>query len=155
MTVTDVEPLLEDSIDIAAPPPEVWALVTDLPRMAQWSPQVVKTIVRGGPVGRGTRTLNVNRRGLLLWPTRAEVVTFEPHRRFAFRIKDNTTVWSFTLEPIEGGTRLTERREAAAGVTAISAWLTRHVLGGQAQFTSELRAGIRQTLERIRKAAES
>ena len=47
----------------------------------------------------GTTFVNINRRGALFWPTQAKVVRFEPHREFAFRIKENWTIWSFTLEP--------------------------------------------------------
>ena len=61
---------LEESIEVAAPPAKVWSLLTDLPRMASWSPQVVKTLVRR-PVRLGTRSFNLNRRGLLFWPTRS------------------------------------------------------------------------------------
>ncbi|WP_245993939.1 SRPBCC family protein [Nocardioides immobilis] len=35
---------LEATLEIAATPEEIWPLVSDLPRMASWSPQVVKTI---------------------------------------------------------------------------------------------------------------
>jgi uncharacterized protein YndB with AHSA1/START domain len=151
----DVEPLLEETIEVAAPPAAVWALVSDVARMASWSPQVVKTFVRGGPVRDGTRFFNINRRGPLFWPTRAKVVTFEPHRELAFRIKENWTVWSFTLEPTEsGGTRVTERRRAPDGISGVSHRLTRVALGGQQVFTEELRAGMRQTLERIRAELE-
>ena len=108
--MTQVETLIEESIEVDAPPATVWKLVTDLPRMASWSPQVVRTVVRGGPVQLGTRTVNINRRGVLVWPTRSKVVRFEPHRDFAFRIKDNKTIWSFTLEPTTAGTRVVQRR---------------------------------------------
>ena len=151
----DVEPLLEETIEVAAPPAAVWALVSDVARMASWSPQVVRTVVRGRPVQEGTRFFNLNRRGLLFWPTQAKVVTCEPHREFAFRIKENWTVWSFTLEPTEsGGTRVTERRSAPDGISGVSRGLTRIALGGQQVFTEELRAGMRETLERIRTEAE-
>ncbi|MFC7495540.1 MULTISPECIES: SRPBCC family protein [unclassified Nocardioides] len=154
-TAERIEPLLEDTIDIAAPPDAVWALVSDVVRMSSWSPQVVRTVVRGGPVRQGTRFLNLNRRGPLFWPTRAKVVAFEPERLFAFRIRDNWTVWSFTLEPTsDGGTRLVERREAPHGISGISQRLTRLALGGQQTFTGELRAGMRQTLQRIKADAE-
>jgi uncharacterized protein YndB with AHSA1/START domain len=149
---TDAE--LEQSIEIAAPPARVWALVTDLPRMAAWSPQVVKTFVKG-PVQLGTRTLNVNRRGLLVWPTRAKVVRFEPHREFAFRVKDNFTIWSFTLEPTGTGTRLTQRRETPDGISDISVRLTKVALGGQDQFRAELLEGMQQTLAAIKADAEA
>lgn len=145
---------LEQTIEIAAPPVKVWSLVTDLGRMASWSPQVVKTFVRR-PVRLGTTTLNINRRGPLVWPTRAKVVRFEPHREFAFRIKDNFTIWSFTLEPTGSGTRVTQRRETPDGISDISLRLTRLVLGGQEQFAAELREGMAQTLERLKAEAEA
>ncbi|MGZ4445643.1 MAG: SRPBCC family protein [Nocardioides sp.] len=151
-----IEPLLEETIEVAATPAQVWALVSDLPRMATWSPQVARTFVRGGgPVGLGTRTLNVNRRGLLVWPTRAKVVRFEPHTEIALRIKDNFTIWSFTLEPTETGTRIVQRREAPDGISSVSLRLTDSVLGGQRGFTEELRAGMRQTLARIKAEVEA
>ena len=150
-----IEPLIEDSIEIDAAPSRVWALVSDLPRMASWSPQVVRTVVLGGAVRRGSLTINLTRRGPLFWPTQAKVVRFDRDREFAFRVVENRAIWSFTLEPTEtGGTRLTERRELPEGLSGLSKTLTRYVLGGQEVFTSELRAGIRQTLERVKAEAE-
>jgi uncharacterized protein YndB with AHSA1/START domain len=156
MTTTPTHAQLEATIEIAAPPAKVWSLVTDVKRMASWSPQVVKTVVRGGgPVAQGTKFFNINRRGLLVWPTQSMVVRFEPHTDFAFRIKENYTIWSFALEPTaDGGTRLTERRETPQGISDLSLGLTRTVLGGVSKFTDELRAGIQQTLERIKAEAE-
>jgi hypothetical protein len=151
---TQVEALIEESIEVGAAPATVWSLVTDLPRMASWSPQVVRTVVRGGPVQLGTRSVNINRRGLLFWPTRSTVVRFEPHREFAFRIKDNLTVWSFTLEPTDAGTRVVQRREAPHGTSPISDSLIRRLLGGQRSFQGELREGMRQTLRGIKADAE-
>jgi len=153
--MSQVEALIEESIDVDATPERVWSLVTDLPRMARWSPQVVRTVVRGGgPVRLGTRAVNVNRKGLLVWPTRSKVVRFEPHRDFAFRIKDNFTVWSFALEATEGGTRVVQRREAPDGTSPISDTLVRRVLGGQEGFQAELREGMRRTLRALKADAE-
>ncbi|MCW2844511.1 MAG: hypothetical protein JWN22_2427 [Nocardioides sp.] len=148
---------LEETVEVDAPPATVWSLVSDVARMASWSPQVVKTFVRGGgPVQLGTRTLNINHLGLLVWPTQARVVRFEPHREFAIRVKDNFTIWSFTLEPTDtGGTRITQRRETPDGISSISRRLTDTVLGGQERFTVVLRDGMRQTLERIKAEAET
>ena|SRR5688572_29090720 len=153
--MNQVEALIEESIEVDATPATVWKLVTDLPRMAAWSPQVVRTVVRGGPVGLGTRTVNVNRRGPLVWPTRSKVVRFEPHRDFAFRIKDNNTIWSFTLEPTASGTRVVQRREAPHGTTKISDTLVRALMGGQRSFQGELRSGMQQTLRRLKADAEA
>ncbi len=153
---TDIEPLLEETIEVAAPPVQVWALVSDLARMASWSPQVVRTIVRGGPVSLGTRTININRRGLLVWPTRSTVIRFEPHREIAFRVQENNAVWSFTLEPTDaGGTRIIQRREAPDGLSTVSVKLTDVAFGGQPAFTAELREGMRETLARIKSEVEA
>lgn len=116
---------------------------------------MLKTFVRGGNVRLGAEAVNINRRGLLVWPTRSKVVRFEPHRDFAFCIKDNLTVWSFELEPVDGGTRLTQRRETPRGISDISLKLTDRVLGGQETFTAELREGMQQTLRRIKDEAEA
>ena len=45
---TQIEPLLEETIEVDASPARVWSLVSDLRRMANWSTQVKKTFVRGG-----------------------------------------------------------------------------------------------------------
>lgn len=149
-----IDPLLEETIEIAAPPERVWQLVTDLPRMASWSPEVAKTIVRGGPVGLGTRALNINRRGWRVWPTRSKVVRFEPHTEFAFRIKDNKTIWSFALEPTATGTRLTQRREAPDGLTVISARGLKLMFGGIENYQALAREGMKQTLAQIKADVE-
>lgn len=154
-TSTITAPQLEASIEIAAPPAQVWALVTDLAKMASWSPQVVRSVIRGGAVKQGTKFFNINRRGPLFWPTQAMVVRFEPHTDFAFRVKENFTIWSFALEPTtDGGTRVTQRRETPKGVSGLSLNLTKYVLGGVDKFTDELRVGMAQTLERIKAEAE-
>ncbi len=147
---------LEASIDVAAPPAAVWAMVSDIERMASWSPQVVRTKIKGGAVQQGTRFANLNRQGLLLWPTNGKVVRFDPHRAFAFRIAENRTIWSFELEPIPGGgTRITQRRELPDGISNLSLRMTKVALGGVPKFTDRLRAGMQQTLERIKAEAEA
>ena len=155
------EKLLEDIIEISAPAEQVWSLVTDIPAMAKWSPQVVKSSVKGGVVKQGATFSNLNKQGLKRWPTGGKVVRFQPPTattpgEFAFRIRENRTVWSFELEPTaDGGTKLTERRETPQGISNVSLVLTKVVLGGQKGFTAELRQGIRQTLERIKAEAEA
>lgn len=144
-------------MEIAAPPERVWALVSDLPRLAEWSPQVVRTFLRGGrPVRLGTLMVNINRRGFLVWPTQAKVVRFEAGREVAFKVKENQSTWSFTLEPVDGGagTRVVQRREAPDGITPLSLRLTDRMLGGQTTFQAELRAGMQQTLAQIKDEAE-
>lgn len=150
-TVNDTQ--LEASIEIDAPPATLWAMITDVRRMASWSPQVVKTVVLGGPLRRGTRFFNLNQQGWKHWPTNAQVVRFAPHRDFAFKVLENRTVWSFELEPTETGTRVTQRRETPEGVSMLSRALTKAVLGGQEPFCAELLDGMKTTLERLKAEA--
>ena len=155
MPLTDVAPL-EASIEIAAPPAEVWHLVSDLRNMSRWSPQCRKTIVRGGVMREGAKVINLNRRGLLFWPTQAMVTEFDPEQKIAFRIKENWTIWSFTLTATPaGGTRLVQRREAPTGISEVSVRLTKAVLGGVDRFTTELQQGMSQTLQQIKQDAEA
>lgn len=146
---------IEQSVEIAAPPETVWELVSNLPRLAEWSPQVVKSIVLGGgDVHGGSFLLNINRRGLLFWPTRSKVVRFSAPREVAWRIKENGSTWSFTLEPTATGTRLIHRRDLSDGLSSVSAKLTDRFMGGQEVFQEELQAGMRQTLGRVKDLAE-
>ena len=152
-------PTIETSVEVAAPPVRVWELVSDLRNMSRWSPQTVKSFVRGGKVdgriGLGTRLLNVNRRGFMVWPTQSRVVRFVPEQEVAFRVKENFTVWSYSLEPTEsGGTRLISRREAPDGISDVSVKLTKAAFGGVDSFAGELEQGMRQTLQRIKADAE-
>lgn len=151
-------PVLEESIEIAAPPARVWALVGDPRRMPEWSSQVDSTRLATGheEVGLGARLTNRNVLGELAWITHAEVVRFAPGHEIAFRIEENWSIWSFTLTPSPGGgTTLTQRREAPDGLSAYSLQAQDTWLGGQQAFTETLRAGMAETLDRIRVAAET
>jgi uncharacterized protein YndB with AHSA1/START domain len=146
---------LTATITVSAPPAQVWALVTDVARMAEWSPQVVRTFVLGGPVRLGTRFMNLNHQGWKHWPTSAKVVRFTPHSDFAFRVTENRTVWSFQLEPTaDGGTHVTHRRETPDGIAPVSNILVNAVLGGQESFVPELLEGMSRTLERLKADVE-
>lgn len=157
MTTDQQHAQLEASIEIDAAPAQVWALISDPRRIASYSPQVVRSFVRGrGPIEKGTKFLNLNHRGPVFWPTQAMVVRCEPHTEFAFRIKENYTIWSFALEPTaDGGTRLTQRRETPKGISQLSLKSTAIAMGGVPKFTGELQQGMVQTLGKIKAAAEA
>ncbi|WBP95180.1 SRPBCC family protein [Mycolicibacterium neoaurum] len=146
-------PLLQAQIDIDAPPAKVWALISDLSRMPEWSPQTRKMKLLGG-MRVGAKTVNVNRRGLQAWPTTSTITAIEPERRLAFRVDLNGTEWSYELEPIDGGTRVIESRRAPNGVKKVSTVLVNAMMGGVPSFEEELVDGMNQTLARIKAAAE-
>ena len=129
--------------------------MSDLKRMGEWSPQCKKMIIRGEPIGLGTRTININRRGPLVWPTTAKIICFAPEKELGWRVAENNTVWSYTLEPTDGGVKLIERREAPNGTSKISAFLVDKVFGGNDSFEKELGQGMVETLGKIKRAAEA
>ncbi|MEU2172602.1 SRPBCC family protein [Nocardia sp. NPDC019219] len=145
---------LEASIDISAPPERVWAVVSDLRRMPEFSPQCVRMVALGS-LKAGTWTLNLNRDGKKFWPTTARIVRFEPNRAFAFRVNENRTVWSYTLEPTESGTRLIERRDVPNGTTWFSRRAIDAALGGELPFEEALVRGMNETLGNIKTAVEA
>ncbi|OKH85677.1 polyketide cyclase [Mycobacterium sp. ST-F2] len=150
------QPVLEESIDIAAPPDAVWTLVSDVRRMAEWSPQVESTRLRGGAeqVADGVEFTNLNSNGTFQWKTHGTIVRLDHGREIAFRIKENWAIWSLCLEPTPGGTRLTQRRENPDGSPAATAQVIDAYLGGQDAFTESMRDGMRQTLQAIKAAAK-
>jgi hypothetical protein len=107
-----------------------------------------------GPLRQGTRTLNLNRRNRMFWPTTSKVVEVVPEKKLAFRVDANRTIWSYELEPIAEGTRLIESRHAENGVSAFSNLSQNVLFGGSTNFERELLEGMNGSLARIKAAAE-
>lgn len=146
-------PLLQAHVDIDAPASKVWALISDFRRMPEWSPQC-RWMKAFGALRQGTRTLNLNRRSRMFWPTTSTVVEFIPQQKLAFRVDANRTIWSYELEPNGEGTRLIESRHAENGINALSSLSINTFFGGTANFESELLDGIKSSLAKIKAAAE-
>jgi len=147
-------PLLQAQVDIKAPVSKVWALVSDFRRMPQWSPQC-RLMRPLGPVRQGTRTVNLNRRNLMFWPTTSTVVEMIPEQKLAFRVNANNTIWSYELQPIPEGTRVIESRHAENGVKPVSSMAVNTLFGGTANFELELVDGMNTSLAKIKAAAEN
>ena len=146
---------LEASIDIAAPPGQVWEVVSDLKRMPEWSPQC-RRMQPLGKVRAGTRTINLNKQGWKYWPTTSKVVRFEPNKTIAFRVLENRSVWSFEITPNANGSTLTQRREIPpSGTSWISSFGIEKALGGNTSFEVALVDGMNSTLSKIKSAAEN
>ncbi|MGV9408485.1 SRPBCC family protein [Nocardia sp. NPDC003693] len=150
-------PLLQDAIEIGAPLEQVWELVKDVRRMADWSPQVSSTRLRKGfdQVELGAQFTSLNSEGGFDWVTHGEVVRYEDQQELAFRIEENWVIWSYALERAgANATRLTQRRDTPEGVSPLSKQFTENYPGGTEAFTASMRAGMRQTLENIKSQAE-
>jgi uncharacterized protein YndB with AHSA1/START domain len=145
--------LLQAQIDINAPVGKVWELVSDLSRMPQWSPQC-RLMKSRGPVRQGTKTLNLNRRNRMWWPTTSTVTEVIPEKKLAFRVNQNNTIWSYELQATDTGTRLLETRHAENGVKPAANMTVNVLFGGVPNFERELVEGMHESLSRIKAAAE-
>lgn len=148
---------LHVSIDIAAPPADVWKLVSDVRRMGEWSPECRKVIVwrRGGRVRLGTWLTGINKAGWVVWPTNCKVFTFEPEQTIGWRVVESGARWSYQLDQVGDVTKLTERRELPDGKTWIAQVFARTALGGDENHDRHLRRGMEKTLRRIKDEVES
>ena len=127
---------------------------SDLARMGEWSPECRKVIVFGTP-REGAHLVGFNRRRWALWPTNSRIVRYEPGRAIAWKVFSNRSTWTYELEPINGGTRLTERRDVPPqGLAPVAEFLAKVFLGGVESHDAELQDGTRATLDRIKSEVE-
>ena len=145
-------PLLQADITINAPVAKVWALISDLDNMPKWSPQC-RAMKAVGAVKVGTKTVNVNRRGAMFWPTTSTITALDAQKKLSFRVNTNNTEWTYDLEPAGTGTKVTVSRRAEA-VKPISSTLINRFMGGVPNFEVELVEGMKTSLGRIKAAAE-
>ena len=99
--------------DIAAPSEKVWALVTDLPRMGEWSPENAGGEWVQGATGPalGSVFQGKNKNGIRRWTTNVTVVVYEPNAAFEFAVTTGplpVARWRYDFEETDGGCRVTE-----------------------------------------------
>src|SRR5205823_586300 len=100
-------PTFELTLDVARPPADVFAYLTDMSKLPEWQSTVV-TASADGPVRLGTR---IRERRKFLGrdvQTELEVTTYEAPNRFdaKSRVGPVRLQIRHTLEPSEGATRL-------------------------------------------------
>lgn len=156
-----MQPLDHDEItmDIDAPPLQVYELVADVTRMPQFSPEIVACTwldgATGPTVGARFEATNKNRRGPK-WKNRPVVTVADPGREFTFSRTEKmagTLVWRYRFEPHGSGTRVTESYEVTEPLSRLGWFIIERFFGGTDR-RGDLRTGMQQTLERIRAVAE-
>jgi hypothetical protein len=113
----------ELSIHVDASARELYALVSDVTRTPQFSPEVVACVwldgATGPRVGARFEATNAVGRGKR-WKNRPVVTVADPGREFAFARTEplaGTVVWRYRFEPEAGGTRITESYEVTRPIT--------------------------------------
>jgi uncharacterized protein YndB with AHSA1/START domain len=141
---------------VDAPPERVWAALSDLARMPDWSPELVRMVpLKRGGLRVGQWYLGINRRRAVVWPTRSVVAEVEPGRRLTWDTKSSGARWIWELVPEGDGTRVVHRRPVPTGITGMSKVFAPLFLGGSEGHADELEAGMARTVERLKAAVGS
>ena len=100
--------------DILATPSELWTLVSDLPRMGEFSPENQGGAWIKGSTGPavGAQFKGNNQNGSKKWSTTAKVTQCEPGKTFGFRVVVGPVKiadWHYAIADLgDGTTRVTE-----------------------------------------------
>ncbi len=139
-----------------ADPTAVWDVVADVTRVGEWSHECHgATWVEGAIEARpGARFRGTNRVGRVGWSRTNEVVTADRPHTFAWRTVPtafyrDSTRWTITCEPVDGGTRIVQRFE----VLALSAFMAR-LIYLVTPAHRDRSAALRSDLERLGALAE-
>jgi uncharacterized protein YndB with AHSA1/START domain len=143
--------------EVHAPADRVWAMVADLTRMKEWSPENDGVAWRNGATSAvpGARFTGTNRRESKRWSTVGTILESEPGRVLAFRITavgQKVSTWRYRFESTDSGCAVTETwiDERNALVKFLGARVS-----GVADRATHNRAGMEQTLANLKAAAEA
>jgi hypothetical protein len=141
---------------IAASPERIYALVADLPRMAEWSPECKAVEWTGDSTGPAVGATFVGHNvggpgGLMKWSRTGTVRVATPGREFAFATSEGGregVLWRYELEAVEGGTLVRESYR----VDWIPTWA--RIVDVPTNRARELAESMQHTLARLKAAAE-
>ena len=145
------------TVHVRAAPERVYELVSDLPRMGEWSPENTGGRWVGGASGPsvGARFKGTNKNNGRRWSTTVTVVEATPGDAFVFDVSFGPFAvarWSYRIAPSDGGCDVTERwDDRRSGLWGAIGTVGSGVRDRRA-FTE---TSIRTTLERVKAAAEA
>lgn len=147
---------IEVSRDIQAPADAVYAAISDVTRMGEWSEECHGAEWHegfDGPVV-GATFDGHNRNGGNEWTTQGKIVEADPGRAFAFECSMydfHYSTWGYSIEPTASGCRVTEWSEdlRPESVLEMSAQIS-----GIEDRTGRNRQTMSGTLERLAAALE-
>lgn len=107
---------IEITRDIAAPPEDVYAAISDVTRMGEWSAECHTCEWHDGFDGPtlGATFDGHNRNGDHEWTSQGRVIEADPGRAFTFECSMfdfHYSTWGYRIEAIDTGSRVTEWNE--------------------------------------------
>ncbi|MHB1138914.1 MAG: SRPBCC family protein [Microthrixaceae bacterium] len=147
---------IEISRDIAARPEDVYAAISDVTRMGEWSEECYACEWHDGVDGPavGATFDGHNRNGEHEWTSQGKVVDADPGRAFTFEcsmMDFHFSTWGYRIEPTDTGCRVTEWSEDLRPESALE---FSQQLSGVVDRGARNRQTISGTLERLAAALE-
>jgi len=142
---------LQISRDIAAPPELVYAAISDVTRMGEWSEECYACQWHDGfdrPVV-GATFDGHNRHGEHEWTTQGKVIEADAGRAFAFEcsmMDFHYSTWGYRIEPTATGCRVTEWNEDLRPESVLE---FSQQISGVADRNARNRQTMSSTLERL------
>lgn len=144
------------SVVVRRSPEELYDLVSDVTRTGEWSPVCRACWWDEGTPGEvGAWFTGRNEVPGRIWETRSRVDIADRGREFAWVVGGSLVRWGYGMEPVNGGTRLTESWEFLP--PGIERFRARYGEQAEAQIAERTQAaleGIPLTLTAIRRLAE-
>lgn len=146
---------VSSSTRIAASPETVYALVSDLKRMGEWSPEATGGEWVGGPgPAVGVKFKGTNANGGKSWKTMVKITEASAPSRFAFANALGPIVaaeWIYEITPVADGCELTESWVDRRG--PVIGFVGKHLTGVEDRI-AHTRSMIEATLAGIKATAE-
>lgn len=145
-----------ESITIAATPETLYAMVSDVTRMGEWSPVCKECWWEDDTRGVGAWFTGRNVTDTKTWETKSQVVADEPGREFAFVVGGDRTRWGYTFTPTDDGTIVTESWEILPA--AEPGYVERFGENAETEIANRAEGastGMRETLAAIKRTAEA
>jgi hypothetical protein len=145
---------------IDATPEVLYALISDVTRTPEYSPEVVKCTWMDGASGPavGARFRAINHAGRVPdWPNKPIVTIADVGRTFAFErteVGGGTVEWRYSFESDGAGTRVTESYTVLKPVNLLG-WFIINTLAGLKDRQTDLHRGMTESLDRIAAIVES
>ncbi len=148
---------LEVSRTIAALPEKLYDMVSDMPRMGEWSPENTGGQWLKGATGPtfGARFQGTNKNEKKGWTTTSIIDEADRGQAFAFRVvvgPIKVARWGYRFEAVDGGTKVTETWDDQRG------WLARKAGGSASGVHDRLsfnRSSMETTLENLARSVEA
>jgi hypothetical protein len=144
---------------INAAPEAVYAIVADVTRTPEYSPEVAECVWLDRASGPkiGARFKARNKVGRASWHNKPVITTAEPGREFAFARTEpfaGTLVWRYRFEPEGAGTRVRESYEVVRPITRIGWWIIESGSKENKNRRAVMHSGMAQSLQRLKALVE-